>query len=197
MTLRPFDKAQGRLRSGQAETDALVVLGVDPGIACTGYGLVRLEGHDHTSLGFGAIRSQERLSRGERLLAIHRGLLEVIRRSQPHEVAIEDFYAGHVRSAVAIGEARAMALLAAAQAELPVSLYKPLEVKQFVTSYGQGSKEQVQQMVQALLRLDEPPQPADAADALAVALCHCLKRRGAAILEPRPPTRGATAGRRR
>ncbi len=69
-----------------------------------------------------------------------------------------------------------MALLVAAQAGLPVSLYMPLEVKQFVTSYGQGSKEQVQEMVRALLGLDEPPQPADAADALAVALCHCLKR---------------------
>jgi crossover junction endodeoxyribonuclease RuvC len=176
VTLRPFDKAQDRLRSGQTDTDALVVLGIDPGIAVTGYGLVRLEGRDHTSLGFGAIRSRERLPRGERLLAIHRGLLEVIRRWQPHEVAIEDFYAGHVRSAVAIGEARAMALLAAAQAELPVSLYKPLEVKQFVTSYGQGSKEQVQEMVRALLGLDEAPESADAADALAVALCHCLKR---------------------
>ncbi len=70
-----------------------------------------------------------------------------------------------------------MALLAAAQAELPVSLYKPLEVKQFVTTYGQGSKEQVQEMVRALLGMEELPQPADAADALAVALCHCLKRR--------------------
>ncbi len=158
------------------DTDALVVLGIDPGIAVTGYGLVRLEGRDHTSLGFGAIRTKERLSRGERLLTIYRGLLDVIRRSRPHEVAIEDFYAGHVRAAVAIGEARAMALLAAAQAELPVSLYKPLEVKQFVTSYGQGSKEQVQEMVRALLELDEAPQPTDAADALAVAICHCLKR---------------------
>ena len=107
-----------------------MVLGIDPGIAVTGYGLVRLEGRDHTSLGFGAIRTK----------------------------------------------ARAMALLAAAQAELPVSLYKPLEVKQFVTSYGQGSKEQVQEMVRALLELDEAPQPTDAADALAVAICHCLKR---------------------
>ncbi len=159
------------------DTDALIVLGIDPGIAVTGYGLVRLEGSDHTSLGFGAIRSPERLSRGERLLTIYRGLLAVIRESRPQEVAVEDFYAGHVRAAVAVGEARAMALLAAAQAELPVSLYKPLEVKQFVTSYGQGSKEQVQEMVRALLALDEPPQPADAADALAVAICHCLKRR--------------------
>jgi len=159
------------------DTDALIVLGIDPGIAVTGYGLVRLEGRDHTSLGFGAIRSPDRLSRGERLLTIYRGLLAVIRESRPHEVAVEDFYAGHVRAAVAVGEARAMALLAAAQAELPVSLYKPLEVKQFVTSYGQGSKEQVQEMVRALLGLDEPPEPTDAADALAVAICHCLKRR--------------------
>ena len=159
------------------DTDALIVLGIDPGIAVTGYGLVRLEGRDHTSLGFGAIRSPDRLSRGERLLTIYRGLLAVIRESRPHEVAVEDFYAGHVRAAVAVGEARAMALLAAAQAELPVSLYKPLEVKQFVTSYGQGSKEQVQEMVRALLALDEPPEPTDAADALAVAICHCLKRR--------------------
>ncbi len=159
------------------DTDALIVLGLDPGISVTGYGLIRLEGRDHTALDFGAIRSSDRLPRGERLLAIHRGLLDVIRRSRPHEVAVEDFYAGHMRAAVAVGEARAMALLAAAQAELPVSLYKPLEVKQFVTTYGQGSKEQVQEMVRALLGLDEPPEPADAADALAVALCHCLKRR--------------------
>ncbi len=158
------------------DTDALIVLGIDPGIAVTGYGLVRLEGRDHTLLDFGAIRAPDRLSRGERLLTIYRGLLEVIRSSRPHEVAVEDFYAGHVRAAVAVGEARAMALLAAAQAELPVSLYKPLEVKQFVTTYGQGSKEQVQEMVRALLGMDEPPQPADAADALAVAICHCLKR---------------------
>jgi crossover junction endodeoxyribonuclease RuvC len=74
-----------------------------------------------------------------------------------------------------------MALLAAAQAELPVALYKPLEVKQFVTTYGQGSKAQVAEMVRALLHLDEPPQPADAADALAVALCHCLKRSSALL----------------
>ncbi len=159
------------------DTDTLIVLGIDPGIAVTGYGLVRLQGRDHSLLDFGAIQSHDRLPRGERLLAIHRGLLEVMRRSRPHEVAVEDFYAGHVRAAVAVGEARAMALLAAAQAELPVSLYKPLEVKQFVTSYGQGSKEQVQEMVRALLGLDEPPEPTDAADALAVALCHCLKRR--------------------
>ena len=166
------------LSPGQADTDALIVLGIDPGLAVTGYGVVRAEGRDHACLGFGAIRAPERLSRGERLLTIYRRLLEVVRQWQPHEVAVEDFFPGHVRAAVAVGEARAMALLAAAQAELPLALYKPLEVKQFVTTYGQGSKEQVQEMVRVLLGLDEPPQPADAADALAVALCHCLKRGG-------------------
>lgn len=158
------------------DSDALTVLGIDPGVSVTGYGLVRLEGRDQTCLGFGAIKTSDRLSRGERLLEIHRGLLDAVRRYGPHEVAVEDFYAGHVRSAVAVGEARAIALLVAAQAGLPVSLYKPLEVKQFVTSYGQGSKEQVASMVAALLRMDEPPESPDAADALAVALCHCLRR---------------------
>ena len=161
------------------DTDALTVLGIDPGVTVTGYGIVRLEGRDQTCLGFGAIKTSDKLSRGERLLEIHRGLLDVVRRYGPHEVAVEDFYAGHVRAAVAVGEARAMALLVAAQAELPVSLYKPLEVKQFVTSYGQGSKEQVAMMVAALLRMDQPPESPDAADALAVALCHCLKRSAA------------------
>jgi crossover junction endodeoxyribonuclease RuvC len=167
-----------------SETDALIVLGIDPGLAVTGYGVVRVLGRDHSCLGFGAVRAPARLSRAERLLVIYRGLLEVIRESRPHEVAVEDFYAGHVRAAVAIGEARAMALLAAAQAELPVALYKPLEVKQFVTTYGQGSKEQVQEMVRVLLGLGEPPQPADAADALAVALCHCLRRASPTAVTP-------------
>jgi crossover junction endodeoxyribonuclease RuvC len=88
-----------------------------------------------------------------------------------------------VRAAVAVGEARAAALLAAAQAGLPASLYKPSEVKQFVTSYGRGGKEQVALMVQALLNLDEIPQPADAADALAVALCHALRRGSPAMAQ--------------
>jgi crossover junction endodeoxyribonuclease RuvC len=116
----------------------------------------------------------------ERLLRIHEAIADFIRERQPDEVAVEDFILGHIRAAVAVGEARAAAVLAAAQAGLPVSFYKPLEVKQFVTSYGRGSKEQVAMMVQALLGLPEPPESPDAADALAVALCHCL-RRGSAL----------------
>lgn len=182
---------------GVSDSTAVIVLGIDPGVSVTGYGLVRLDGHDHQALDFGAIRTSDRLPRGERLLAIYRGLIEVVQRTRPHEVAIEDFYAGHVRAAVAVGEARAMALLAAAQAELPVALYKPLEVKQFVTSYGKGSKEQVGEMVRVLLGLDEVPESPDAADALAVALCHCMRRGVPSTLDPRSATRGVASGGRR
>ncbi len=109
-------------------------------------------------------------------MRIHEGLFDIMQSAKPQEAAIEDFIIGHTRAAVAIGEARAAATLAAGRTGLPVSLYKPSEVKQFVTSYGRGSKEQVSGMVQALLGLREPPSPADASDALAVALCHALRR---------------------
>jgi crossover junction endodeoxyribonuclease RuvC len=168
----------------------LTVLGIDPGLICTGYGLVLSDGTGYRSLGFGAIKPPPQAPRGERLLRIYEELSNVIRQSRPDEVAVEDFITGHVRAAVSIGEARAAALLAAAQAGVAATLYKPLEVKQFVTSYGRGSKEQVQAMVQALLGLEEAPEPHDAADALAVALCHCLRRGSPAGLAPAPSRRG-------
>ncbi len=155
---------------------ALTVLGIDPGLTVTGYGLVLVEGERHQLIAFGHIAPPAGAPIAERLLRIYDYLSAIIRDARPDEVAVEDFILGHVRAAVAVGEARAVALLAAAQAGLPIALYKPLEVKQFVTSYGRGSKEQVSLMVQALLGLDSPPQPPDAADALAVALCHCLRR---------------------
>jgi crossover junction endodeoxyribonuclease RuvC len=161
---------------------AIKVLGIDPGLSVTGYGVVLAEGNSHRALDFGAIAPKATLPRAERLQAIYGALVDVIRAQRPDEIAIEDFIVGHVRAAVAVGEARAMALLAAAEAGLTPAMYKPAQVKQFVTSYGRGGKEQVQMMVQALLGLPEPPAPSDAADALAVALCHCLKR-GSAVLE--------------
>src|SRR6266545_2579827 len=154
----------------------VTILGIDPALTCTGYGLLRADGNRYEAIDFGAISPPPQASIAERLLRIHEALSDVIRDAHPDEVAVEDFIVGYVRAAVAVGEARAVALLAAAQAGLPVALYKPLEVKQFVTSYGRGGKDQVALMVQALLNLDEVPQPADAADALAVALCHALKR---------------------
>lgn len=157
------------------------MLGIDPGLGVTGYGVIVASAGGFRTAGFGVVTPGRGADRPQRLYHIHQALAGVIRQFGPDEVALEDFITGHVRAAVAIGEARAVAVLAAAQAGLPIFLYKPGEVKQFVTSYGRGSKAQVQAMVQALLGLDAPPGPADAADALAVALCHCLRRRVPAV----------------
>jgi crossover junction endodeoxyribonuclease RuvC len=164
-----------------ASSGPVTILGIDPGLVVTGYGVIVADGSRHSSVAFGVIRPPASAPLPERLLRIHEGLLDVIAEHKPQEVGIEDFIVGHTRAAVAIGEARAAASLAAAVSGLPVAFYKPSEVKQFVTSYGRGSKDQVALMVQALLGLAEPPAPADAADALAVAVCHALKR-GAGLL---------------
>jgi crossover junction endodeoxyribonuclease RuvC len=160
----------------------VTILGIDPGLTSTGYGIIIADGSSHRCVSFGAVSPPAKAPHAEKLIRIHEALSDVIRETQPQECAIEDFIVGYTRAAVAIGEARAAAVLAAAQAGLPVTLYKPSEVKQFVTSYGRGSKEQVGSMVQALLGLTEFPSPPDAADALAVALCHALRRASNAYL---------------
>jgi crossover junction endodeoxyribonuclease RuvC len=154
----------------------VTILGIDPGLTRTGYGVIIADGSSHRCVTFGAVAPPAKASHAEKLIRIHEALCDIIRETRPQEVGIEDFVLGYTRAAVAIGEARAAAILATAQAGLPVALYKPAEVKQFVTTYGRGSKEQVALMVQALLGLAEPPAPPDAADALSVALCHALKR---------------------
>jgi crossover junction endodeoxyribonuclease RuvC len=156
-----------------------LILGIDPGLSTTGYGLVLLSEDRPRQVGvaYGALKVQRGRPLPERLRQIHDGIAAVIAEWQPAEVAVEDFLVGNVRAAVAIGEARAVVLLAAAQAGLPAFQYQPAQVKQFVTSYGGSQKVQVQEMVRLLLGLAEAPQPADAADALAVALCHCFQRR--------------------
>ncbi len=182
-----------------ARSGPVTILGIDPGLTCTGYGVISADGSTHRSIHFGTIAPPKRASHHEKLIRIHEAIVDIIREYRPQEVAVEDFLLGYTRAAVAVGEARAVAVLAAAQAGLPVSVYKPTEVKQFVTSYGRGSKEQVALMVQALLGLAEPPTPADAADALAVALCHALKRGSVEVLQangasPRPSASGGGEG---
>jgi crossover junction endodeoxyribonuclease RuvC len=178
----------------------VTILGIDPGLTCTGYGVISADGSTHRCLHFGAITPPPRAPHAEKLIRIHEAIVDIIREYRPQEVAVEDFVLGYTRAAVAVGEARAVAVLAAAQAGLPVSVYKPNEIKQFVTTFGHGSKEQVAVMVQALLALTEQPTPADAADALAVALCHALKRGSLEALQatgsptphsPLPALRGA------
>jgi len=157
--------------------DGLLILGIDPGLSTTGYGLVLLCEDRPQAVAYGALNIGKRRPLPERLRQIHDGIAAVIADWQPAEVAVEDFLVGNVRAAVAIGEARAVVLLAAAQADLALFQYQPAQVKQFVTSYGGSQKVQVQEMVRLLLGLAEAPQPTDAADALAVAVCHCCRRR--------------------
>lgn len=151
----------------------VLVLGIDPGIATTGYGLVRALGDRVVAIDFGALRTPAGAPAAERLLKLFRELGAILERARPECVAVERlFFARNQRSAMAVSEARGVALLACAEAGLPVAEYSPLAVKKAV-GYGHGPKTQVQEMVRLLLGLSHPPQPDDAADALAVALCHC------------------------
>jgi crossover junction endodeoxyribonuclease RuvC len=151
----------------------MIILGIDPGTITTGYGVIKAEGDEPTLVDCGALTASERSPMGERLSYIYRGLSEVIARFSPDVVAIESpFVAKSVKSALAIGKAQAIAILAAAEGKIPSHEYSPAEVKKRVTDYGVSTKEQVQEMVRLQLGLAEAPHPIDAADALAVALCH-------------------------
>jgi crossover junction endodeoxyribonuclease RuvC len=161
-----------------------MVLGVDPGLRVTGWGVVGANGDKLRSMSSGTIVLRGDRPPAERLHHIFRELRAVIERWRPAEVAVEDpFVAKNARSAFAIGEARAVALLAAAEAGLPVRPYAPAEVKLAVAGYGRSDKTQVQEMVRIQLGMEKAPEPVDAADALAVALCHHLRRRTEARLE--------------
>jgi crossover junction endodeoxyribonuclease RuvC len=151
----------------------MLVLGIDPGTAATGYGVVEdREGALH-AVAFGAITSRPSLAFPLRLLRIHQQLQDLLGRLQPDCAAVEAvFFAKNVQSAMRLGQARGAALLTLAQAGVPIHEYSALEVKQAVTSYGHAGKAQVQEMVRLILRLADPPEPQDAADALAVAICH-------------------------
>lgn len=151
----------------------MLVLGLDPGIATTGYGLVRLTGNRLTGEAFGTVRTPAGQALPGRLLSLHRELASICGRYKPDAAAMEElFFAKNARTAMVVGQARGVAMLALAEAGLSVAEYTPLQVKQAVVGYGRAEKRQVQEMVRILLRLDRPPQPDDAADALAVAICH-------------------------
>ncbi len=155
-----------------------MILGIDPGLTRTGWGVVQAAGTEFRWLGCGAIPTRPARPPEERLHHIYKELCTLIDRWRPVEVAVEDpFVAQNARSAFAIGEARAIALLAAAQAGLPVRAYPPAEVKLAVAGYGRSDKAQMAEMVRVQLSLAKTPEPSDAADALAVALCHHLRRR--------------------
>ncbi len=153
------------------------ILGVDPGTVNLGYGVVDGEEEMHM-VDCGVVNLSARLPMEQRLRSLYGELGKIIARHKPSAVAIEEPFIGHnVRSAFAIGKAQAIAILAAANKGLPIYYYSPAKIKKQVTSYGQSDKQQVQEMVRVQLGLAELPQPSDAADALAVAMCHIQQRR--------------------
>ena len=149
------------------------VLGIDPGTVTMGYGVVESRDDEIALIDCGALISPERSPIGERLSYLYNELLEIIQHHQPEAVVVEQpFMAKNARSALAIGRAQAIALLAATGKGIPTFEYTPARIKQMVANYGASSKEQIQEMVRLQLGLAEVPQPDDAADALAVAICH-------------------------
>jgi crossover junction endodeoxyribonuclease RuvC len=149
------------------------ILGIDPGTIAMGYGVIDSRDGETTLIDCGALTASSRSPIGERLAFLYEKISRIIDSSKPEIIAIEQpFVSKNVKSAFAIGRAQAVAILAAANRGIPCYEYTPAQVKQRVAGYGAGSKEQVQEMVRLQLGLASAPEPSDAADALAVALCH-------------------------
>jgi crossover junction endodeoxyribonuclease RuvC len=152
--------------------EKLIVLGIDPGSQTTGYGIVEKKRQGITHISHGEIKANKKGPFSKNLKNIYDNLNEIISQSSPDAIALEDiFYGKNVKSLIKLGHVRGVAILAASQSNIPIFEYTPLEVKKAVVGYGRAEKNQVQKMVKAILKLNELP-PADASDALAVAICH-------------------------
>jgi len=156
------------------------IFGIDPGSERTGYGCVETDGRRHRLIVCGSLSASAGASFPDKLQCIHDGLSSLLAEHQPSCVAIENiFHAKNVRSALRLGHARGVALLAAASAGVPIAEYTPAEIKRAVVGFGRAEKQQVGQMVKLLLGLETIPSPHDAADALAIAICHVHSTGGA------------------
>jgi len=148
------------------------IIGIDPGIAITGYGIIDKNRNNYKPVCYGKITTEPQQQTFERLIILYETLMEIFQEYQPQFAAVEElFFNKNAKTAMIIGQARGVAILAAANAGLDVYEYTPLQVKQAVAGYGRAEKKQVQKMVKLLLNLDEIPRPDDVADALAIALC--------------------------
>lgn len=160
----------------------MLVLGIDPGTALIGYGLVAKEGSSLTAVTHGVIRTPAREELAIRLVQIHEQVKELVERYQPDAVAVEElFFHKNVKTFSSVSQARGALILTVAQSGIRVFEYTPLQVKQAVVGYGRAEKEQVQKMVKAILKMDQIARPDDAADALAIAICHIHSYRGEVI----------------
>ncbi|MDP4038755.1 MAG: crossover junction endodeoxyribonuclease RuvC [bacterium] len=151
----------------------MVILGIDPGTATTGFGVIEFKDVKLKMIDHGVITTNHKLPMPQRLKIIFDDLEKIIKSSKPDWIAIEQlFFAANTKTAISVGQARGVVLLAAQKADLNIAEYTPLQVKQAVTGYGQATKKQIQQMVKTILNLKLIPKPDDAADALAIAICH-------------------------
>lgn len=151
----------------------MIILGVDPGTATTGYGVIDSAKGMNKFVEYGCILTKSSENLENRLVTIFDELTEIIKKFKPEMVAVEElFFASNAKTAISVGHARGVILLACSKAKVPVYEYTPLQVKQAICGYGRGDKQQIQKMVKALLGLDEIPKPDDAADGLAIAICH-------------------------
>lgn len=151
----------------------MIVLGIDPGTATTGYGVVDKQGDQLVVLDYGVISTSPDEESHHRLQSLYQRLIGLIGRHRPTDIAIEQlFFNTNTATAMSVGQARGIALLTAADAMVSLGEYTPLQIKQALTGYGRATKNQIQQMVKTMLGLEELPKPDDAADALAVAICH-------------------------
>ncbi|WP_334075670.1 MULTISPECIES: crossover junction endodeoxyribonuclease RuvC [Paenibacillus] len=149
------------------------ILGIDPGIAIVGFGFIDKQGSKLVPVQYGCIQTEAHTPEEERLLHVYEGMVQLIDKYKPDAVALEKlFFNRNVTTAMSVGQARGVMVLAAVQKELPVSEYTPMQVKQAIVGYGKAEKRQVQEMTRMFLKLQAIPKPDDVADALAVAICH-------------------------
>ncbi|MDD2502806.1 MAG: crossover junction endodeoxyribonuclease RuvC [Clostridia bacterium] len=161
----------------------MIILGVDPGMAILGYGVIESLNYDMKLLDYGAVTTSSAMDTPKRLLKIFVSMEELIQKYSPDAIAYEElFFNQNVKTALTVGHARGVAVLAGARQGIDLFEYTPLQVKQAVVGYGRADKQQVQSMVKLLLHLNDIPRPDDAADALAVAICHTHSSRYGRIL---------------
>lgn len=152
----------------------MIILGIDPGIAILGYGIIEYKGNKFKVIDYGSINTPSNMETPKRLKQIYRGVDILVKKYNVNEVGIEElFFNKNVKTAITVAQARGVAMLACADNDVDIYEYTPLQVKQGVVGYGRADKAQVQNMVKSLLNLEKVPKPDDVADALAIAICHC------------------------
>ena len=151
----------------------IIILGIDPGLAIVGWGVIEYKGNKFSTIAYGSIQTPSTMKTEDRLVEIFRSLNELIEKYRPDCMAVEElFWNTNQTTGIRVSEARGVILLCAARREIPIYEYTPLQVKQAVVGYGRAEKKQVISMVTMILKLEKPPKPDDTADALAIAVCH-------------------------